>query len=1189
MNQRALCITLLLACTFAPAQTGTGALVPDNEGFIRDWLIAGPYPNQRAEPEPLGFSGDVLAHLGGEANVIPYPGMTDEATFKADKARLIAGIGSVNEWGFKQTRKFAVEWQALHHEDEDPVIPLDDRFGEVRDWLVAFAACWVKSPADRAVQFRVGSDDGYKLYVNHELLGGTTLSRAAAKDQNIHAGRLREGLNLILLKITDRTGGHAFCLRITDPKGTPYNDMTVALSHPRQALAAKCENLDEVDVLDGEGFAKIRLGAEPRFPGTLPLSIMLGLTSDRTCRVQVLATDGGDREVYGEAFEAPLTTNRAHRVQANVSVQHPGAARVDVLIQDEDGKETLAHLTRTFEVLDAEILARKRDALRRDLAERKQRKAQLEQGAAEIEAQVAEKRAQITAQYARIEELYDKRRRALAKRYGDDAKSIDEPFEAASTPREALCLNGDGWEIVGARYLKGYAVDEDTPPTEGWEPAWVPMLGVEKYFRGYYFPARGGKGAYSPTKVDKCAPEGWTLSDSRIGDGIWYRTTIDIPKRWQDRRVLFTTEYAADRVIVYLDGKRCGSHDGWPGRIAIELEGTTPGEHELLVMTRRARSYGDRTHMIKVFGLMGDVFLTATSEVSVDDTWVLTSWRDATIEGRVGLLNRGDETRTVTVDCEAVLDGRVRINLGSDEAELRPGVPSEVRLKRPWTDPQVWGIGGKYGDPTLYHLVTTVRDETGILDQHFTRFGFRELWTEGFHYYLNGKRLFIQGDNTGGRITSRPYQVIWQHLMRREANVNAIRMHFEWQQGMYSRVADELGMLIIPQWYANLSIPGRGKSEPAKQRLSVEEFLTTDTHRENLHAYARWVKWLRNHPSVIMYSTDNEIFTQAWDTPEKLEANIRNDRLGAIYGRYVSRLDPTRLVTRDGDEGTWGKMGKWEEDPPAEIANYHYPDFNVSGLVENWESLYGKPVLFGETLYCAYGAWDGWIDAIPSQVAAKALRCRRVLSTYRDLEVSGWIGMGPGLDCFTELKEDGSGNPWGVSPAVRDEHKANGVVEEPRHYPYFPIAWPSLSGQGLKPEFHRFQSHYGHGSVNAYFEQRPVSVPNAVNAAYKESTHPMPLMPPRRPTEVLLTVTDGGKPVVSAPLLLRPEAGQAASPQGMRTDARGQAWFVLEEPGRYEASLADGEKTWTIDVEPLPFKMEAGFGYLPRVSLEVQQ
>lgn len=1184
--------TAVLAIALAPSARilAADAYPLDKEGFVRHWLVAGPYPNPQAEPEPKGFTDDLLKHRGGEAKVIPYAGLRDEAAFVADKAKLIAGIGSTNVWGFRETRRFAVTWTPLHWEDDEPIIKLDGRFGEIRDWLAAFAACWIDSPSDRDVQLRVGSDDGYKLYLNHELVGGFTTSRAAARDQNVHPGRLRRGLNLLLLKVTDRIGGHAFCLRVTDKKARPYEDLRVLVDHPRMKFAARCKNLDEVDVVDREGFAKIRLGREPRFPGKMPVSIMLGLSDARECRVTVLVTDGGDREVLSREFTARLTPTNALPIEATVSIEHAGPAKVGVLVKDVATAATVAHLSRAFNVLDLAAVRRQRDTLRRELTDRDARRTRLEKELAKQQERLAALRGEIARQHGRIEATYARRREALAKRHGEKGRSVDVPFAPEASPRETLCINGDNWEIAGAISQGGYQIEEQTPPKDGWEPGWVPMVGVEKYFRPYFFPAEGDGGRYKPTKVMKCAPEGWRLSDARIGDGIWYRTTVDVPERWRGRRILFTTEYAAHRVKVFLDGRLAGEHEGWPGEIEIELPRVEPGEHELLVLAQRARSYGGgTTRLNQCFGLLGDVCLTTVADATVRHTWVITSWRGASIEARVWLLNRGKKTRTVTVSGRMVLSGRTRLDLGKQEAKLAPGVVEEVRFRRPWTDPEPWGIGGQYGKPVLYHLVTTVTDGEQVLDQHFTRFGFREFWKAGFHFYLNGKRIFIQGDNVGTRITSRPYQVVWQNLMRSHCNVNAIRTHFELQQGMYARVADELGMLILPQWYPNLFVKGRSMKSPKGQALSVEEFLTTEEHGENLRLYARWVKWLRNHPSVIVYCTDNEIFTQAWDTPDKLESNIRNDRLGAVYGQYVKALDPTRLVTRDGDEGTWGKMGKWQEDPPADMANYHYPDFNAKKLVENWESLYEKPVLFGETLYCSYGAWDGWIDAIPSQVAGKAERCCRILLLYRDLEVSGWVGMGPGLDCFTELKDDGSGNPWGITPAMRDRHKASGQIPERPRYPYFPIEWPSLSGPGFKPEFHRFKSSYGYGSVNAYFPDLEVCVPNAVNAAYKECTRPMPPVSPHRPTEVLITVAAAGKPVPFATVVLTPRAGQACSPVGVRADREGRAWLVLHEAGRYLASVEGASKQMTVDVKRVPFALRAGFDYLPRITLEVAQ
>ncbi len=1176
----------LSACAASPSNHSYPL---DPEGFIRHWLIAGPYPNPPADPEPRGFSDDLLKHLGGEANIVPYAGLTDKAVFVADKAKLIAGAGATNAWGFTTTKTFTVTWTPLHWEQEDPIISLDKRYEQVNDWIATFAACWIESPTDRAVQLRAGSDDGYKLYLNHELLGGLSLARAAKRDQNIHPARLHKGLNLVLLKITERTGGHAFCLRITDGRGKPYNDLKVVLEHPATKFAAKCKNLDAVDVVDGDGFAKIRLGRTPRFPGSLPLFVGVGFAEPRACRVEVMVADSAGRKRFSKVFNVQLQPSEAAVFRADVNIDQPGQATVTVVVKDARNETVLARLARSFEVLDVAQIEQEYRSLREKLAATRAREKQLQQKLAPLNEKIARLRKHIAGQYARIEELYARRWRLLAQRYCAKSRSIDVPFSPASSPRERVCLNGDGWQIVAATPRPGYyKIDEDRPPQAGWEPGWVPMMAVEKYFRSYFFPAQGKESPYGPTMTLPCAPKGWRLSDARLGGGIWYRTTINIPSRWRNRRVLFETEYASYRIKVYLDGRLCGTHKGWPGKISIELGNATPGPHELLVLAQRAASLGEVPRTTEQFyGLIGDVYLTAVSDVAVTDTWVLTSWRNAQIEARIWLINRGSKPRTVTVDGQVVRGGRTRLRLGSDQVTLNPGVITEVRLQHPWTTPRVWGIGGKYGAPTLYHLVTTVREGDEILDQHFTRFGFREFWKEGFHFYLNGKRVFIQGDNVGNRISSRPQQVIWQHLLRDSCNINTIRTHFEFQQGMYARVADELGMFIIPQWYPKLHVKGRG--EDRKHSLSVEEFLTTPEHRENLRLYAEWVKWLRNHPSVIIYSTDNEIFTQAWDTPEKLSENIRNDRLGAVYGRWVKELDPTRLVTRDGDEGTWGKIGKWQEQPPADIANYHYPDFNVRDLVENWQWTYEKPVLFGETLYCSYGAWNGWIDAIPSQVAAKANWCRKVLSLYRDLEVSGWVGMGPGLDCFTELKEDGSGNPWGVSPTLIAKYKADGVAEELPHYPYFPIEWPTLSGPGLKPEFHRFLSVYGYGSVNTYFPTLPVYVPNAVNAAYKQSTHPMPPLPSRRPTEVLLIVTENGKPLPYAWVILTPASGQATNSIGVRADSRGRAWFVLDEAGTYKVRVEGKPRVATVKVKAIPFKMEAGFDYLPRISLEVGQ
>lgn len=65
--------------------------------------------------------------------------MRDTALFKADKSKLIAGIGSTNEWGFKEDRTFPVVWKTFTQKGESPVVTLDGRFGPIDDHMIVYA------------------------------------------------------------------------------------------------------------------------------------------------------------------------------------------------------------------------------------------------------------------------------------------------------------------------------------------------------------------------------------------------------------------------------------------------------------------------------------------------------------------------------------------------------------------------------------------------------------------------------------------------------------------------------------------------------------------------------------------------------------------------------------------------------------------------------------------------------------------------------------------------------------------------------------------------------------------------------------------------------------------------------------------------------------------------------------------
>lgn len=1139
---------MIAVCLFMIAQTYAQTNTALNkDGYIQDWLIAGPYPNRMVANTAQGYDANLLEKFGGEQQLEPYAGMTDEAVFEADASKLAAQVGAVNEWGFTATKKIPVRWTAWH--TNTPIINLDAKFGEIRDLLVVYAAAWIVSPEERTVQFRVGSDDGFKLYLNHRLVGGVNLNRATTPDTDILPATLRAGPNLILMKITDQAGGHSFCLRVTGANGLPFPDLQVSLINPTRKWVDLCANIGEVDVTDRRGFAKIRLGTGPILPGILPVTVMVGTEKRISCMATWLVTDSQSRELLRQESVIQCSPERAKTLQAEVAVTAPGPVTVALMLKDPISSEVLAHLARTFDVIDPVTLRAERDTLKRTLQERTERRVEQQAIANKLKDQMKALRQETDRQYADIERRLAERRDAVVAKIGKEGCSIDQPFTAEVKARETLCLNGDGWEYVTVERGTPRALCERMP-TSGWTQGTVPRV-------------------HSKYPGDGCVAE-------------WYRLRVAVPAQWSGRRLAFSYDQAEHGVHVYWDGVKVGERWGWPRGDdgVVELSQATPGEHELAVLVLWSDYLAQPSAIHGYYwGLMGDVTLSTLPEISVEDTWVKTSWRRAAIEAEVWVTNRGAQTQSVTVSAQAVKDGRVRLDLGTQAVRLDPRQGQKVVFDKPWVDPALWGIGGEYGAPNLQHLVVTIRSDVGrVLDQQATRFGFREFWIEGLHFYLNGKRLFVQGDVLGNRfvVTSRPEQIFWQQTLRETANLNLIRVHFENQQSQIADVADQLGMLFMPQLYP-LYLEVSGTNGPFKAPTTPEQFVQTPEFKQGCAAYDRWMRWLRNHPSVMFWGTDNEVMTQCAETWYKgvaLDGQVRNDKVAAAYGRYVKAHDPTRFVIRCGDEGTWGTAGKfglWNEDPPADVADYHYPDYEPDKY-RHWQSTYKKPFVPSETLYTAYSAFDNYIGAIPSQVAAKAGRVRNVVGEYTSVEMS-WVGMGLGLDGFIEKKTDGSGTPWG-----KPFDKLPGALA---------ISWPALSGPSYKNSHHALNHYYGYTHVNWFDTNYLAYVLNAVNRAYKESSHPMPPLSKERPVEALIRVQSGGKPIPYAQVFLSPKSGQTCGMIGVLADSNGRAWFALDEPGRYEARVEGRRMATPITVKRVPFTFKPGFDYLTRITLEI--
>ena len=98
-------------------------------------------------------------------------------------------------------------------------------FMNPNDYVVAYALTYVYSAAKRDVIFRMGSDNGIKVWLNDIEIWNNDIDRSAEADEDVVKVAFKQGWNKILLKISETWGAWGFYFRITDTRGKAIQDL----------------------------------------------------------------------------------------------------------------------------------------------------------------------------------------------------------------------------------------------------------------------------------------------------------------------------------------------------------------------------------------------------------------------------------------------------------------------------------------------------------------------------------------------------------------------------------------------------------------------------------------------------------------------------------------------------------------------------------------------------------------------------------------------------------------------------------------------------------------------------------------------------------------------------------------------------------------------------------------------------
>ncbi|MGG1554003.1 beta-galactosidase GalB [Paenibacillus ferrarius] len=364
-----------------------------------------------------------------------------------------------------------------------------------------------------------------------------------------------------------------------------------------------------------------------------------------------------------------------------------------------------------------------------------------------------------------------------------------------------------------------------------------------------------------------------------VGIG-WYRYELSVPFGWVGKRVLIEFDGVMSDSTVYLNEQEVGS---WPyGYTSFCFDLTERlrfGQTNVLAV--RVCSLPSSSRWYPGAGIYRHVRLIVTGPIHVGPwgTYITTphiSDQSAQIRVVTTLVNallqpKLVELKTILIDP----NGRV---CGEATSELEFTDRTECEQLVAVTEPALWDVAA----PQLYKAVTIVSVLGLEVDRYETPFGIRSIAfdaQEGFK--LNGTAMKLKGvclHHDLGALGAAVYvRAIERQLeLMQKMGCNAIRATHNPPAPELLDLCDRMGLLVIDEAFDEWA---EGKVTNGYHRL-FKEWAEKDLRAMICRD--------RNHPSVIMWSTGNEIREQWMED-------------GAEVARYLTNIchdaDPTRPVT----------------------------------------------------------------------------------------------------------------------------------------------------------------------------------------------------------------------------------------------------------------------------------------------------
>lgn len=362
----------------------------------------------------------------------------------------------------------------------------------------------------------------------------------------------------------------------------------------------------------------------------------------------------------------------------------------------------------------------------------------------------------------------------------------------------------------------------------------------------------------------------------------WYRKHFNVAVADKGKRIVIQFDGVYMNAQLWINGKKLGKHPYGYTSFWYDITPYVRYDREN-ILTVKVRNEGENSRWYAGSGIYRHVWMNVLEPVHIAQwgTFITTPdvhKQSATVDVTTRIKNNTGAAVTATL-LTRLMDVKGKVVAEAKGQQLiGAGRDSALQQSLTVTSPLLWDIAS----PVLYAAISYVYVDNVLKDSIRTPFGIRTITADAQNgFQLNGKTIKLKGGcvhHDNGPLGAKAYDRAEERKVEllKASGYNAIRCSHNPPSPAFLDACDRLGMLVIDEAF---DIWNDGKN-PEDYHLYFEEWWQRDIESMLYRD--------RNHPSIVMWSTGNEI-------PHREKPEVA--KVARMLRDHIRSIDTTRFIT----------------------------------------------------------------------------------------------------------------------------------------------------------------------------------------------------------------------------------------------------------------------------------------------------